>query len=46
MLCALKEAVTSGERINMNLPFRGHADSSKWPLGALACLLRDDMAWN
>lgn len=41
-----EEAVTSGKRINMNLPLRGHVDSSKWPLGTWACLLRVDMVWN
>ena len=35
---AAEEAGTSGERINMNLPIRGRADSFKWPLGTLACL--------
>lgn len=44
-LCTPEEAVTSGERINMNLPIRGRVDSSKWPVGTLACLLRVDMVW-
>lgn len=45
LLCAPEEAVTSGERINMNLPIRGRVDSFKWPLGTLACLLRTDIVW-
>lgn len=45
LVCAPEESGNSGERINMNLLIRGRVDSSKWPLGTLACLSRADMVW-